>query len=66
MVKKPITCMNCDVHHDRYVDYRKIIKSMIKKVPKNELINLLVEMKILNKDYLTDEITWRIKNDRLI
>lgn len=57
MTKKTTVCLNCVYHRDSHLFYKKMIKGMLKKIPKTELVNILIELKILKQDYLTKEIT---------
>ena len=61
MVNKTISCINCEHHRLQAIMYRDILRGMIKKVPKSELTNILLDMKILKKDYVTDKITMKDK-----
>ena len=40
---------NTEVYKSMYESQRKILKKMIKSIPKSELINILQEMKIISK-----------------
>lgn len=67
MVNNVISCINCEFHMDSHMLYRKIIKNMLKSIPKTELINILVELKILHKDFVTREVTISKKfDDKLV
>ena len=61
-MKKAIQCPNCKLHKEMYDSYLKMMKQMIKAIPKSELKNLLIEMKILKEDYVTKEISLINKN----
>lgn len=43
---------NKNVYKSLYESQRKIIKKLIKTIPKSELTNILAEMKIIKQDYL--------------
>lgn len=49
MNMEPIKCMNCETHKALYENQREVIRKMIKAMGKQELINLLQEMKIISK-----------------
>ena len=48
--------MNCEHHRVQAEMYKDICKGMLKKFPKSELANILLDMKILKQDYVTNEI----------
>ena len=54
MVNKTMTCMNCVSHFEIAATYKTIIKNMLKKIPKSELANLLLELKIIEIDPVTN------------
>lgn len=53
--------MNCEHHRVQALMYKDIIKGMLKKIPKSELANILLDMNILKQDYVTNEIFMKDK-----
>lgn len=53
---KEINCINCKLHMESSKYLESIIKKFLKSIPKTTLINCLIELKILKKDYVTNEI----------
>lgn len=56
-----IKLANHDLYKNSYDLYKQIIKRLLKAIPRSELINLLIEMKILKQDYLTKELSIKQK-----
>lgn len=50
-------CLNCKENKLSRDNHRGAIKKMIKSLPKSLLTEILIEMKILKQDYLTNEIS---------
>ena len=48
--------LNGDLYKRLSEDYRNLFKKIIKSIPKSVLIQALIEMKIIKKDYVTKEI----------
>lgn len=46
-----------DMMREEHESYKKIIKRLIKSIPRGELKNILIEMKILKQDYVTKKIS---------
>ena len=57
MVKKIISCFNCEYYRDKTERFQKIIIKIIKSIPKSDLCDILITKKILKRDYLTNKIT---------
>jgi len=57
MTKKTTVCFNCKYHRDRANNFEKIILSMINRISRSDLKDILLKKKILKQDYLTNNIT---------
>ena len=60
-MKKEISCINCERHMEDSIYMKTIIKRFLKSIPKTTLVDYLIELKILKKDYVTNEIKIRNK-----
>jgi len=56
MKSEEISCINCKIHLENSIYLESLVKRFLKSIPKTTLIQYLVELKILKKDYVTNEI----------